>query len=102
MNLIIDSRTIYNKYSRNNKINDYPITTNYTINYFNHYYPFNVYIYRDINHFISLFCNFFEVGNFDPPADRNGGDYNHQFYRYEDSDHVKVNVNVKVKVNVKH
>ena len=72
MNLIIVSRTIYNKYSRKNKINDYPIVINYTINY-NHYYPFNVYIHRDINDFISLLFNFFDTPFFDPP-DRNGGD----------------------------
>ena len=70
--LIIDSHTTYNRYINNNKINNFPIVINYTINYFNHYYPFNVYIHRDINHFISLSFNFFEVGNFDPP-DRNGG-----------------------------
>ena len=73
MNLIIVSRTKYNKYSRDNKINDYPIVINYTINYFNHYYPFNVYIHRDINDFISLSFNFFDTPFFDPP-DRNGGD----------------------------
>ena len=72
MNLIIDSRTIYNKYINNNKINNFPIITNYIINYFNHYYPLNVFIHRDINLFIYLFYNFFEVGFFDPP-DRNGG-----------------------------
>ena len=61
MNLIIVSRTKYNKYSRDNKINDYPIVINYTINYFNHYYPFNVYIHRDINDFISPLFNFFDT-----------------------------------------
>ena len=61
MNLIIDSRTIYNKYINKNKINNFSIITNYIINYFNRYYPLNVFIHRDINHFIALFYNFFEV-----------------------------------------
>ena len=72
MNLIIDSRTIYNKYINKNKINNFSIITNYIINYFNRYYPLNVFIHRDINHFIALFYNFFEVTFFGPP-DRNGG-----------------------------
>ena len=77
MNLIIANGTAYNKYNNNNKINDCPITSNYIINYFNHYYSLNVFIHRDINHFIALFFNFFEVGFFGPPdrEDRNGGDY---------------------------
>ena len=61
MNLIIDSRTIYNKYINKNKINNFSIITNYIINYFNRYYPLNVFIHRDISHFIALFYNFFEV-----------------------------------------
>ena len=61
MNLIIDSRTIYNKY-----INNFSIITNYIINYFNRYYPLNVFIHRDINHFIALFYNFFNVTFFGP------------------------------------
>ena len=59
MNLIIANGTAYNKYSNNNKINDCPITSNYIINYFNHYYPLNVFIHRDINHFIALIFKFF-------------------------------------------
>ena len=73
MNLIIDSRFFYNKYINKNKINNFPIITNYIINYFNHYYPLNVFIHKDINLFIALFYNFFEVTFFGPP-DRNGGD----------------------------
>ena len=61
MNLIIANGTAYNKYINNNKINDCPITSNYIINYFNHYYPLNVFIHKDINLFIALFYNFFEV-----------------------------------------
>ena len=64
MNLIIANGTAYNKYSNNNKINDCPITSNYIINYLNHYYPLNVFIHRDINHFITIFFNFFDVGFF--------------------------------------
>ena len=72
MNMIIGNGTAYNKYSNNNKINDCPITSNYIINYFNHYYLFNAFIYRDITDFITSFFNFFDVGFFGPP-DRNGG-----------------------------
>ena len=61
MNMIIGNGTAYNKYSNNNKINDCAITSNYIINYFNHYYLLNVFIHRDINHFITLFFNFFDV-----------------------------------------
>ena len=71
MNLVIANGTAYNKYINNNKINDCPITSNYIINYFNHYYPLNVFIHRDINHFNTLNYNFFEVTFFGPP-DRNG------------------------------
>ena len=75
MILIIANGTAYNKYSNNNKINDCPITSNYIINYFNRNYPLNVFIYRDINHFIALFFNFsmllFSSKNATP--DRNGG-----------------------------
>ena len=60
MNLI-DNRTAYNKYINNNKINDCPIIIKYIINYFNHYYPLNVFIHRDINLFIAFFYNFFET-----------------------------------------
>ena len=74
MNLIIDSRTIYNKYINKNKINNFSIITNYIINYSNRYYSLNVFIHRDINHFIALFYNFFNVTFFGPP-DRNGGVY---------------------------
>ena len=67
MNLIIANGTAYNKYINNNKINDCPITSNYIINYFNRYYPLNVFIHRDINHFIALFTNFFRGGFFWAP-----------------------------------
>jgi hypothetical protein len=73
MNLIVANGTAYNKYINNNKINDCPITSNYIINYFNRYYLVNVFIHRDITHFITLFFNFFEVTFFGPP-DRNGGE----------------------------
>ena len=59
MNIKKCNGTNYNKYINNNKINNFPITSNYIINYFNHYYPFNVFIHRDINHFITLFFQFF-------------------------------------------
>ena len=55
MNMIIGNGTAYYKYSSNNKINDCPITSNYIINYFNRYYLLNVFIHRDINHFIALY-----------------------------------------------
>ena len=73
MNIKKCNGTNYNKYINNNKINNFPITSNYIINYFNHYYPLNVFIHRDINHFITILCQFFDVGFFGPP-DRNGGD----------------------------